>query len=96
MSETNFPVPTFAHSGPYRPFPPPGLDWTFMWYRLIFRKEDKIFDPLLTAVTSVASLLVLVVTVVHVFGQHTLIDCKLVVSEYHWIVLNAPSFLFLW
>lgn len=46
------PVPTFAHSGPYRPFPPSGLDWTFTWYRLIFRKEDKIFDPLLTAVTS--------------------------------------------
>lgn len=25
-----FPVPTFAHSGPYRPFPPSGLDWTFI------------------------------------------------------------------
>lgn len=24
------PVTTFAHSGPYRPFPPSGLDWIFI------------------------------------------------------------------
>lgn len=40
---------------------------------LFYAKKINLLDPLLTAVTSVVSLLALVVTVVHLNGQHIFI-----------------------
>ena len=65
------------HSGSYRPFPPSGPDWILLHrgIGLFYAKKINPPDPLLTAVTLEASLLVFVVTVVHQFGS-TYFRCK--------------------